>query len=65
MAKPIQEVKFLRVTDIDLDGDKTVTVHSVGADWAEPEFKHTEKYEVITEAEARKGNPALFGNTEQ
>ena len=64
MAKPVQEVKFLRVTDTDLDGDKTVSIHSVGADWTEPEFKHTEKYEVITEADARKANPALFGITE-
>ena len=65
MAKPIQETKFLRVTDTDLDGDKTISIHSVDSGWTEPEFKHSEKYEVITEAEARKGNPALFGTTEQ
>lgn len=65
MAKSIEEIMFLRVTDTDLDGDKTIAIHSVVAGWTEPEFKHTEKYEIITEAEARKGNPALFNKTEQ
>ena len=61
MAKAIQEVKFIRVTDTDLDGDETVTIHSVGANWTQPNVERTETYQVITEDEARAESPALFG----
>lgn len=55
------DVIYLRVTDTALDGSATSTIHSVKADWKQPEVVHTERYEPVTEAQARIENPALFG----
>lgn len=59
------EVQYIKVTDIDLDGEETSTIHIVGLGWAEPEFKHSEKYKILNEsevAEAKKKFPQLFSS---
>ena len=57
------DIIYLRVTDTNLDGSASSTIHSVPSDWKEPEVLHTEKYQIITEVEARTEHPAMFGIT--
>lgn len=63
-----ETIRYIEVTDLDLNGEKVSTIHTVGESWSEPEFKHSERYRILNEAEvveARKKFPHLFSTGQE